>query len=188
MAAQQSYQVQGITGGDVIVPPGVEKTLYPCFMPEWLETSRTSRMGMIATAKVPDPTGKIRYMVAEMTGFITMTVEGALLKLSAEDHELVVAPGQPIEVHLKVSRLAKLAESVRLELRAPDELASQLKAEPVTVPYGTEKAVFRVVASATLQGMHTFTIRATALQDGKYPAVSETTVSVEFVPAEPARR
>ena len=47
MAAQQSYQVQGITGRDVVVPPGVTRTVYPCFMPEWLETSRTSRMAMI---------------------------------------------------------------------------------------------------------------------------------------------
>src|SRR5439155_26910146 len=48
MAARQSYQVQGITGSDVLVPPGVTKTVYPCFMPEWLETARTSRMAMIA--------------------------------------------------------------------------------------------------------------------------------------------
>ena len=57
---QQSYQVQGITGGDVMVPPGVSSTIYPCFMPEWLETTRTSRMGMIAVAKVADPKGKVR--------------------------------------------------------------------------------------------------------------------------------
>jgi len=55
MAAMQSYQHQGITGGEVIVPPGVEKTLYPCFMPEWLESTRTSRMGIIAVARLPIP-------------------------------------------------------------------------------------------------------------------------------------
>jgi hypothetical protein len=180
MAAQQSYQVQGITGGDVVVPPGVEKTLYPCFMPEWLETSRTSRMGMIGVAKLPDPTGRVRYIASEMTGFITMTLEGALLKLSAEDHELTALPGQPIEVHLKIARLAKLSEPARLELRVPDALSSLLKADPVTVPVGTEKVVFRVIPAATLRGVHTFTIRATAMQDGKYPAVSETVISVEF--------
>ena len=58
MAAQQSYQVQGISGGDVVVPPGVTQTIYPCFMPEWLETTRTSRMGMIAEAQRRRSQGK----------------------------------------------------------------------------------------------------------------------------------
>jgi hypothetical protein len=183
MAAQQSYQVQGITGGDVIVPPGVEKTIYPCFMPEWLETSRTSRMGMIGVAKVADPKGKVRYAVNEITGFITMTMEGALLKLSAEDHELTVAEGQPFDVRLKISRLTKLPEPVRLELRLPEELAGQFKTEPMTVGVDKEAAVFCITPAANLRGLHTFTIRATALQDGKYPAISETSVAVEFLPA-----
>src|SRR5262249_47559685 len=127
MAAQQSYQVQGITGGDVVVPPGVSQTVYPCFMPEWLETSRTSRMGMIAVARVPDPKGKVRWAANEITGFITMTMEGALLKVSAEDSELMVPAGRPFDVRLKVSRLTKLAEPVRLELVLPEELAGKFK-------------------------------------------------------------
>lgn len=180
MAAQQSYQVQGITGGAVTVPPGVKKTIYPCFMPEWLETTRTARMGMIAVAQLPDPKGKVRYLVNDITGFITMTLEGALLKVSAEDQELAVLSGRPFEVRLKVSRLAKLAEPVRLELRLPEELHGKLKAEPVIVPLGKENAVFRITPVAGVQGMHAFTIRGTAMQDGKYPVVSESVVSVEF--------
>jgi hypothetical protein len=188
MAAQQSYQVQGITGGDVIVPHGAVKAIYPCFMPEWLETSRTSRMGMIAVARVPDPKGKVRYLANEITGFVTMTMEGALLKVSTEDTELVVPPGQPFDVRLKVSRLAKLAEPVRLELRLPEELAGQLTAEPLTAAVGKETAVLRITPAANLRGLHTFAIRGTALQDGKYPAISETSVSVELLPAAPRGR
>jgi hypothetical protein len=182
MAAQQSYQVQGITGGDVVVPPGVTKTIYPCFMPEWLESTRTSRMGMIAVAKVADPKGKIRYAANEITGFITMTVEGALLKISAEEQALTVPAGRPFDVPLKVSRLAKLNEPARLELRLPEELAGQLKAEPMNLAIGKEQAVMRITPAANLRGLYAFAIRATALQDGKYLAVSEASVTVEFVP------
>jgi hypothetical protein len=188
MAAQQSYQVQGISGGDVVVPPGSERAIYPCFMPEWLETSRTSRMGMIAVAKVPDARGKARYMVNEITGFVTMTMEGALLKVSSEDHDLFATAGQPFEVRIKVSRLAKLSEPVQLELRPPDELAGRLKAEAVTVPVGKESAVVRITPAADLRGVHTFTIRGTALQDGKYPAISEASVTVELRPVGQAPR
>jgi hypothetical protein len=186
MAAQQSYQVQGITGGDVIVPPGVSRTIYPCFMPEWLETTRTSRMGMIAVAKVADAKGKVRYLANEITGFITMTMEGALLKVSAEDHERTVPAGQAFDVRVKVSRLAKLAEPVRLELRLPDELAGKMEAKPVVVAVKTEDAVLRITPAAGLRGMHTLTIRATAMQEGTYPVLSETSVVVELVPAERA--
>jgi hypothetical protein len=157
-------------------------------MPEWLETSRTSRMGMIGVAKVTDPKGKVRYAVNEITGFITMTMEGALLKLSAEEHDVTLPEGQPFDVHLKVSRLAKLLEPVRLELQLPEELASEVKAEPVTVGVDKETAVFRITPGPKWHGSRTFTIRATALQDGKYPAISETSVSVEFLSAVPGPR
>ena len=60
MAAQQSYQNQGINGPEFPVPPGATKAFYPCFMPEWLETTRTSRMVLIAVVKVPDPRGNVR--------------------------------------------------------------------------------------------------------------------------------
>ena len=182
MVAQQSYQVHGITGGDVIVPPGVKRILYPCYMPEWLETTRTSRMGVFAVAKVRDPQGKERWLANDVTGFITMTLEGALLKLSAEEYDLAVEPGKSFDVHLKVSRLAKLAEPVRLELRLPEEQAGFFKAEPVVVPVGHETAVMRITPAAGLRGSQTCTIRGTAIQDGKYPVVSEATVPVEFVP------
>jgi hypothetical protein len=180
MAAQQSYQVQGITGGEVKVPPGVTRAIYPCFMPEWLETTRTSRMGMVGVAKAADPTGKIRYQVGEITGFVTMTMEGALLKVSAEHPEMTVPAGQAFDVRLKISRLTKLAEPVRLELRPPEELAGRLKADPVILPVGKDQAVLRITPMADLRGPHTFVIRGTAVQDGKYPAISEGTVTVDF--------
>jgi hypothetical protein len=185
MAARQSYQVQGITGGDVVVPPNVTRTIYPCFMPEWLETTRTSRMAMIAVVKVPDPRGTVRHLVVEIEGMITMTIEGALLKLSHEARDLTVRPGETFAVPVKIARSDKLAEPVRLELRLPEELAGKLKAEAVVVAVKQSEAVFRVTSDAGLKGVHTFTIRATAMQSGKYPVVSETMVEVEFVKKAP---
>ena len=180
MAATQSYQVQGITGNDVIVPPGAGKAIYPCFMPEWLETTRTSRMGIIAIAKVADPKGKVRYACNSITGYVTMTLEGALLKVSADEPDITVPAGQPFDVRLKVSQLTKLNQSVKLELRLPDDLTGQLKADPMVVAVKQEHVVFRITPTANLRGLHTLTIRGTALQDGKYLAMSEASVTVEF--------
>lgn len=188
MAAQQSYQVQGITGGDVVVPPGVGRTIYPCYMPEWLETSRTSRMGMIGVARVPDPKGKVRHLVGEIAGFITMTMEGALLKVSAENNDLTVPEGKPFDVRLKVARLTKLKEPARLELLLPKSLAGQLDAKPILVGEKTESAEMRITPASSLRGLHTITIRATAMKEGKYPVISETSVTVDFVSARSASR
>ena len=54
---------------------------------------------------------------------------------------------------------------------------------PVIVPVKQETAVIRITPMANLQGMHTFTIRATAMQEGKYPVISETKVVVELLPS-----
>src|ERR1700719_4059870 len=110
MAAQQSYQVQGIIGPDFPVPAGATRAFYPCFMPEWLETSRTSRMILIAVTKVPDPRGNVRHLVTEIHGRITMSIEGALLKVSTSASELTVQPGRDIALPIRIARSPKLAE------------------------------------------------------------------------------
>jgi hypothetical protein len=183
MAAQQSYAHQGITGGEVIVPPGTKKTVYPCFMPEWLESTRTSRMAIIAVAKVADPKGKTRHLVSDISGFVTMTMEGALLKITSDDDERRLPSGEPFDVHLRIARLTKLTEPVRIELIAPKELAGQLKADPVTAIVGQDKVAVRVTTSSTVTGPVTFVLRATALEDGKNLVMSEAPVTVEFSPA-----
>ncbi len=70
----------------------------------------------------------------------------------------------------------------------PDELAGKLKAEPVIVPVGKEKAVFRITPLADLPGLHAIPIRGTALVAGQYPAISEAHVSVDFVPVQVPRK
>ena len=176
MAANQSYQPQGITGGDVVVPPGATKAVYPCFMPEWLETTRTSRMGIIAVARVADPKGKVRHLVGDVAGFVTMTMEGALLKLSAEDADLAVPAGKAFEVRLKAARLAKLTEAVAVSLKDGPGTAAK-----AALAGKKEDAVLMVAPAPGTTGRHAFTFRAEAMQEGKYAVVSETTVWVDFV-------
>ncbi|MBC7964544.1 MAG: PPC domain-containing protein, partial [Fuerstia sp.] len=63
MTSLQGRHVQGITGLELVVPPGVNRILYPVYLPEWLETTRTSRMVVNGVAKVADPKGNVRYSV-----------------------------------------------------------------------------------------------------------------------------
>lgn len=184
MAGRQSYHQQGIRGDDLRVPPGVGRIAYPVFMPEWLETSRTSRMILIGVAQIPDPRGNLRSLVSNMEGRITMSVEGALMKVSHAAGELRVPPGGSFDVPVAVSRSPKLPEAAQVELIVPEELAGLLSAEPVVLSGDASEAVIRVttVADPQLAGEHVLTLRATALQHGYLPAVSECQVTVEFGP------
>jgi hypothetical protein len=180
MSAAQSYQRQGITGPDMIVPADAVRAFYPCFMPEWLETTRTSRMELIGVVKVPDARGKTRYLVTPMSGRITMSIEGSILRVAAPQ-ELTIKPGETVEVTVTVLRSPKLAVPVQLELKLPEELAGAFKADAVTVAPGQTTAVFKLTRAkdARFDGEVPVTIRGTALQDGRYAVVSEAGVTVE---------
>ncbi|MBI1915827.1 MAG: PPC domain-containing protein [Planctomycetes bacterium] len=178
MAAQQSYQVQGICGPDFTVPPDAKRAFYPCFMPEWLETSRTSRMILIAVAKVRDPRGNVRHLVTDVAGRITMSIEGALLKVSAGTGELTIRSGREITLPVKIASSSRLTGPVKLELVLPEEIQGTLRMEPVVVPAGRSEAILRIRTSdqTRLSGEQSFMIRATAYQPGDLRVVSEATV------------
>ena len=167
------------------VPTGVTKMHYPVFMPEWLETIRTSRMILNAVAKVPDPKGNIRNLVNRMDGRITMSVEGALLKISPGPGELRVRAGESFDLPLKVLRSAKLDKPVRLEARLVGETEGLLRAESIEVAPNLDRVSMRVESEndQRLLGEQTIRIRATALQAGDLPVVSEVTVPVLFLGA-----
>lgn len=182
MNSIQSYQRQGITGPDMIVPASDSRAFYPCFMPEWLETTRTSRMELIGVVRVPDAKGKIRYLATPMRGRITMSIEGAILKIDTSVREIAIRPGESLVIPVKVLRSAKLPVPVQLELRLPEELAGVMKADAVAVAAGQTSAEFRITClkDAKTDEIHAITIRGTALQDGRYAVVSEANVNVEF--------
>jgi len=178
MASVQSYQVMGITGPDFPVPPGATKAFYPCFMPEWLETTRTSRMILVAVVQVPDPKGKVRYLVNDIEGRITMSIEGALMKVTANAGEITIQPGKEIVVPVRIARAAKLTEPLKLELIVPEELQGLLKMTPIVLDAGKTEATLRIttMADPKLIGEQSLTIRATAIQPGNLAVVSEAIV------------
>ncbi len=183
MAGTQQRHRQGIRGSVVAVGPEVKKLSYPVFLPEWLETSRTSRIGLIAIAQFPDPKGKIRYVQAAMDGQITMSIEGAMLKLLHPPEELVLQSGASFELTLKLAQSNKLKEPVNLELIIPDEIKGLVTFSPMVWPTNTDtlKVTVATKPEAKLEGSWMLTARVTTLFE-KYPVVSETGIEVEFLP------
>jgi hypothetical protein len=182
MSSAQSYQRQGITGPELTVPAKDDRAFYPCFMPEWLETTRTSRMELIGVVKVSDAKGTIRYLATPMNGRITMSIEGAILKVAAQTMDVKIKPGETIAIPVSALCSAKLNSPVHLEMKLPKELTGVLTAEPITIAPGVSTAQFKITCAkdSKLDGEFTVTIRGTAMQDGKYAVVSEVTVKLEL--------
>ncbi len=177
-ASTQSRQRRGIDGPALVVPAGAIKAKYPVFMPEWLETSQTARMNLIGIVEVPDPKGNKRYVTGAMEGQIVMSMEGGLLKTSHDPQERRVQLGGTIDIPVRVSRTVKLQVPLKVEVMPDPDFPELFESEPVNLPVDQSSALFKIrVANVTQAGRErSVIIRATGLQDGQWPAVSETRV------------
>lgn len=182
MAGNQQRHRQGIRGPAVVVAPGATKFDYPVFLPEWLETSRTSRIGLVAIVQAPDVKGNLHYVMTPVEGQVTMSIEGALMKLSNSANELSVISGRPLEIPLILSRSKILTEPIKVELIVPAELKGLVTAKPLNWPMDKNSVNWTVetIKDSKLIGIRQLIARATTMKQG-HAVVSETTFEVEFV-------
>lgn len=184
MSAAQSRHRQGIHGPPFTIHGEARKVEYPVFVPEILETARTSRIGLIAMTRIPDAKGTERFVLANVEGQITMSIEGALLKLSHTADDFTVTAGQSFVLPLKVARSPALAGIATIELVVPAELDGSIEAEPLTLSANQGEAEWKIQtrSDARLIGDKLLTAKATVMRDG-FPVVSECQINVEFAAA-----
>ena len=183
MTSRQGRHRQGISGPELVVKPGVSRILYPVYLPEWLETTRTSRMVVNGVATVTDPQGNIRHSVSRQKTRMGFLPTGALLKMSADEEEFQARPGQRISVPLSIDLSDQLTEPIALELCQNDSQRAIFVAEPQSLANGISHTEFSftVASAAPVRTEHLLKIRATILKDGHLPVISETGVVVELV-------
>jgi hypothetical protein len=181
MAANQSRHRQGISGPQVVVvPPEDTRAFFPSYLPEWLGTNLTQRMSLIAVAHVPDPMGNVRHLASAMEGNITMSIEGALLKITQQAPDIAVSRGSSFELPVQILRAKNLRAPVRLELVVPPEYENALAAEPITVSVDQNQAQLHVnvLADAQLTGEVRFTVKGTAQDAANLPVVARANASI----------
>lgn len=182
MAAKQGRHRQGIRGPELTVSPEVNRVLYPVFLPEWLETTRTSRMVVNGVAQVADPKGRVRFLSSKLQTRIGFLPTGALLKISCDVPELEVVAGRPFQIPLAVDRAQGLVESATIVIVDDRESAGLVLAEPMEMDASRTQVLLAVVplVESNFVGERTLTVRATVMQEDRYPVVSETKVLVAF--------
>jgi hypothetical protein len=111
-----------------------------------------------------------------------MIMEGALLKLSADKKEFESSFGSTIQIPVTISRAARLPLPVTVDLQIPAEVHGEIRSTPVTIPADQQHGVLHVHFENTpeLRGPWTLRLAATALQDGRWPVVSETEIKVNL--------
>ncbi len=178
MTAKQQRHRQGLASDEFVVPADAKRVEYPIFVPEWMETTKTSRMILNGAVKVADPKGNIRTLLQRQELRIGILPEGALMKLSHSGGELAATLGGEVRVPLNLSIAAELREPIRLTLVPAESQTNLLSAEPITLPAGqtTATLIVRVANDAKLIGEQLLLIRATSLKDGRWTVASETTV------------
>jgi hypothetical protein len=151
-------------------------------MPEWLATDLTCRIVVHGVAAVPDPKGNLRQLTQPGDARITMILEGALLKLAADVQEISVAAGSSFDVPVTISRSARLPIATTVRLEVPAEIDGLLRADPLVLAPGQDTGTLHISSAADvrLAGAWQFRLKATALQDDRWPVVSETDLRVSF--------
>lgn len=183
MAGTQQRHRQGIRGPAVPVAPGVARVDYPVFLPEGLETSKTSRIGLVAMARVPDASGAPRWVLAPVEGQITMSIEGALMKLTAPAAEVAAVPGQPLKVVLRLTRSKGIEGPVVVSLA---DGPPGISGTEVSVPPGSEAFEVPLVVSPQVKSGGTLRFKATSKWRG-HAVESEAEAGLELLMAPGAK-
>lgn len=179
MTAKQQRHRQGLASDEFVVPPDAKRIEYPIFVPEWMETTKTSRMILNGSAQVPDPKGTLRTLLQRQELRFGILPEGALMKLTHSAGEVKAAPGSELVIPLSLSLAPEMRDPIQITVRSNKQTFS---AEPITLAAGQKdsKLTVRVAEEGSTVGEQELVIRATAMQGGKWPVVSETTVLVDI--------
>ncbi len=180
MTAKQQRHRQGLASDEFLVPADAKRVEYPIFCPEWMETTKTSRMILNGSVKLADPKGKVRTLLQRQELRFGILPDGAMMKLSHTAGEMSAALGSEIRIPLTLSLTTDLKEPIRVTLMPDESQTGLISGEPIVLEADRSKATFvvKLANDPKLVGEQTIQIRATAMKGGRWPVVSETTVLV----------
>jgi hypothetical protein len=188
MAARQGRHRQGIRGPEMTITPDQNRILYPVFLPEWLETTRTSRMVVNGVTKIADPTGRVRYLSSKLVTRLGFLPTGAMLKIESAVRVLELSSAGAFEFPVTILRSAELTGPVVVELIHETDATKAFSATAVKVDENTGHVVLRVTPAAghVVSRATQLKARATGTWNG-HPVIAETELTVVPVSVSPRK-
>jgi hypothetical protein len=183
MTSKQQRHRQGLASDEMVVPAEAKRVEYPIFVPEWMETTKTSRMILNGAVKVADPKGNVRTLLQRMDFRFGILPEGALMKLSHTPREFQASIGGELLIPLTIHLVAEFHEPVTIELVPNEDQIGLISAEALRLAAGETQCTLAVKLQddTRLVGEQPFLLRATALERGKWLVKSETTVVTDVL-------
>lgn len=179
MTSKQQRHRQGLASDEFVVPAGSTRVEYPIFVPEWMETTKTSRMILNGSVQVADPRGNVRTLLQRQILRIGLLPEGALMKLSHAPQEYEAAPGEELRIPLALVRSPEFSVPVEISL-VPDAAAPMTAAPLQLATHQLDCEMAVTIPIDAIGGERTLTFRARGLKDGQWPVLSETTLRVSI--------
>ena len=148
MTAKQQRHRQGLASDEFVIPPDAKRIEYPIFVPEWMETTKTSRMILNGSARVADPKGNVRTVLQRQEMRFGILPEGALMKLSHRTAEASAVLGSELQIPLTLSVAAELKDLVQIALVPRDGQGAIFAARPINLTAGQLEETMIVTISS----------------------------------------
>jgi len=182
LADRQMRHLQGVSGPEIIVPPGGNTFEFAVSLPPWMETGRTARACVVAEGTITDFDGSkhmVSFTSVAQNEQIIAVVEPGRLDIEAGRASFLATPGKTLTIPVHVTRGKSLGGPVKVELVLPAHLRS-LVADPIVVPANQENGSLSIHFPAHLPGPFNapVVLRATIMERGE-PVVAGTNVDIQ---------
>jgi hypothetical protein len=191
LADRQGRCLQGVTGGDIIVPPGLSEFDYTVQYPSEVELGHTSRIQLMLVGDITDFDGTrhtVSYTSFENDNQMISVLSSGLLRIATDATSYSAVPNSRVVVPVSIQRDPSLAERpARLELVVPKHIAG-VTARPVEVPAGKDTGSLTIEFGGQI-GPFNMPVRIVARTTGNSfaPHFTETKVELVSSPKTPAQ-
>ncbi|MDR3636458.1 MAG: hypothetical protein P4L84_21825 [Isosphaeraceae bacterium] len=184
LADRQARHLQGVTGPTLTVPAGESTFDYPVRLPPWMETGRTSRSVVMATATVTDGDGSrhdVSFTSSKADVQIIAVVEPGRLNVVTGLSSVAAVPGRTVSLPVRLTRGTLLDGPAQVELIAPTHIAG-ISARPLELGGRETEGTLVIEFGPSLPERFNapVVIRATVMDQGD-PVSAETKLGVERV-------
>lgn len=180
LADRQIRHLQGVTGRPMQVAADANEVHYPVNVPTWLEMNRTSRTVVMAVGEVEDEDGvkhKVSFSSGAVNDQIIMLTAPCPLSVRSTRRSIRAAPGERLDLDIKVGRGVLKRRPVKLELLLPKHIRG-VNAEPTTIAGDKDSGTLTLSFSDSPGPFNApVTIRATTTSNND-PVIAETKIEI----------